>query len=294
MPPSSKGKRKARNQNRNGKGRYCNPKKVLHISVILTDQENLEDKFGELYNSDREGELDVSDRKESKDDGWNKYDELNVSDLEWGDKEDKKIKRGPYMKGWTLKSTYYDKYEPNGIFTKAAVGTKKITSFFNNIETQVTNLQPNELDKVSSDSESETDSYVYKINKRAKDLKKQLDQNHGILTVKEYNYKRAIFEYLSLLSNNNGHGKIKASLEVMQKVFIDGGMWKVRTIRYFTEYWLLNDKLPSSRHGKHQKTIRIIDDEDIEIKCHIWIKSQNFKITLATFKKFIEDELFSS
>ncbi|CAG8689797.1 11305_t:CDS:2 [Dentiscutata heterogama] len=193
MPPSSKRKRKARNQNRNGEDRYCNPKKVFHTSVILTDQENLEDEFGELYNSDGEDELDVSNRKESKDDSR------------------------------TPKSTYYDKYEPNSIFTKA----------------------PTELDKASSDLESETDSYVYKINKRAKDLKKQLEQNHGTLTVKEYNYKRAIFEYFSLLSNNNGHGKIKASLE------------------------LLNNKLPSSRHGKHQKTIRIIDDEDIEIKCHI-------------------------
>ncbi|CAG8677698.1 8487_t:CDS:1, partial [Cetraspora pellucida] len=75
-------KRKARNQNRNSEGQYCNPKKVLHTSVILTDQENLEDEFDELYNSDGEGELDVSNRKGSKDDGWNKYDELNVSDLE--------------------------------------------------------------------------------------------------------------------------------------------------------------------------------------------------------------------
>ncbi|CAG8707310.1 15191_t:CDS:1, partial [Dentiscutata heterogama] len=54
-----------------------------------------------------------------------------------------------------------------------------------------------------------------------------------------------------LLSNNNSRGKIKASLEIVQKVFIDSGMWKARTIRYFTEYWLFNDKLPSSRHGKH-------------------------------------------
>ncbi|CAG8718511.1 1956_t:CDS:2 [Dentiscutata heterogama] len=53
MPPSSKRKRKARNQNRNGE----------------------------------EGKLDISNRKESKDDGWNKYDELNISDLEWGDEK---------------------------------------------------------------------------------------------------------------------------------------------------------------------------------------------------------------
>ncbi|CAG8673654.1 17985_t:CDS:2 [Cetraspora pellucida] len=227
MPPSSKEKRKARNQNKNS-------------------EENLEDEFDELYNSDREGKLDVSNRKGSKDDGWNKDDELNKNDNQL-----EKIKRGPYMKGRTPKSTYYDKYEPNDIFTKAAVGTKKFTSFFNNIETQVTNLQPNELDKVLSNSENETDSYVYKINKRVKDLKKQLEQNYGTLTVKEYNYKRAIFEYLSLLSNNNGYNKIKASLEVAQKVFIDGDVWKAQTIQYFTKYWLLNNKLPSSRHGKH-------------------------------------------
>ncbi|CAG8498285.1 817_t:CDS:2, partial [Scutellospora calospora] len=128
---------------------------------------------------------------------------------------------------------------------------------------------PNKLDKVSSNSESETDSYIYKITKRVKDLKKQLEQNYSTLTVKEYNYKRAIFEYLSLLSNNNGHSKIKACLEVAQKLL-------------------------SSRYRKHQKIIRIIDDKDIEIKCNIWIKSQNFKITLAIFKKFIKDELFPS
>ncbi|CAG8724465.1 10503_t:CDS:2, partial [Cetraspora pellucida] len=162
----------------------------------------------------------------------------------WGDEEDS---------GWddtenieteckTPKSTYYDKYGPNGIFTKAAVGTKKITSFFNNVGPQITNsqpLEPNELDEISNDSGSETDSYASEIN------------------------KRAIYEYLCLLSKNNGHGKIKASLE-----------------------------LPLSRHGKHQKTIRIIDDEDIKNKCHIWIRSQNFEVTPATFKTFIEDELF--
>ncbi|CAG8795727.1 25272_t:CDS:2, partial [Gigaspora margarita] len=121
---------------------------------------------------------------------------------------------------------------------------------------QVANSQPLEsndldIDEISSNLESETNSYTYKINKKIEDLKKEFEQNHNKLTIKEYCYKRAIFEYLSLLSYNNGHGKIKASLEISQKVFING------------EYWLLNNKLPQSRHGKYQKTIRIIDDEDI-------------------------------
>ncbi|CAG8768886.1 38275_t:CDS:2, partial [Gigaspora margarita] len=217
-----------------------------------------------------EDELNINIRNESK-------------DVEWGDKEDS---------GWddienieTELNLMWKNDSQLEKIKRAAASSKKITSFFNNVESQVANSQPLEsndldVDEISSDSESKTNSYTYKINKKIEDLKKELEQNHNKLTVKEYSYKRAIFEYLSLLSYNNGRGKIKASLEVSRKVFIDG------------EYWLLNDKLPQSRHGKHQKTIRIIDDEDIKSQCHIWIRSQNFKVTLAMFKKFIEDELF--
>ncbi|PKK55757.1 hypothetical protein RhiirC2_801582 [Rhizophagus irregularis] len=107
----------------------------------------------------------------------------------------------------TPKSTYYDKYGPSGSLTKVAAGTKKITNFFNN------------------------------------NLKEQLEKQHNQLTVIEYNYKRVIFEYLTLLNNNNRREK----------------------------YWLLNNKLPESRYGKHQKMIRVIDDEDVAERCHIWI-----------------------
>ncbi|CAH1770324.1 11282_t:CDS:2, partial [Entrophospora sp. SA101] len=42
-----------------------------------------------------------------------------------------------------------------------------------------------------------------------------------------------------------------------------------------------------SRQGKHQKTIRIIDDEDIAEKCHMWIGT----ITPLKFKNFVEQKL---
>ncbi|RIA79867.1 hypothetical protein C1645_839743 [Glomus cerebriforme] len=43
--------------------------------------------------------------------------------------------------------------------------------------------------------------------------------------------------------------------------------------------------------SKHQKTIRLIDDEDIAEECHTWIHSQGGKITLLKFKAFIEEKL---
>ena len=46
-----------------------------------------------------------------------------------------------------------------------------------------------------------------------------------------------------------------------KKVFIEDGPRKARKIRYSAKYWLLNKKLPTSRHGNQQKTARLIDEE---------------------------------
>ncbi|KAF0501960.1 dde family endonuclease [Gigaspora margarita] len=163
------------------------------------------DEFDKLYNSDRQSESDVSDLEwgDEEDSGWDDtenteteikiYQKLKELKLVWkNDNQLEKVKRGLYMKGNVPKSTYYDKYRPNGVFTKAAIGTKKITSFFTNSQL----LEPCELENTPSDSESESESYVYKINKKANDLKLQLEQNHNKLTVKEYNDKRAILNIL--------------------------------------------------------------------------------------------------
>ncbi|RIB06441.1 hypothetical protein C2G38_2046787 [Gigaspora rosea] len=151
------------------------------------------------------------------------------------------------MKGKIPKSTYYDKYGPNIIFTKAAVSTKKITSFF-------TSPQPsdsNYLEEILDDSDSEPESYVHMIIKKANDLKKHLEQNYSKLTVKEYNYKRAIFEYLSILNNNNGRGKIKASLEVAKRFL---SMAVCGKLEKFGILWSIGYLTISSHHLNMENT----------------------------------------
>src|SRR5947207_1107360 len=109
----------------------------------------------------------------------------------------------------------------------------------------------------------------------------------------EYNKKQAIFEYLKQL-NKDGGGKLKASLSAAQIVFFDDGIWKAQRIQYLANYWLIHNTLLILCQGKHQKTIRLIDDEDIAEKCHSWIRDQNYKSTPTAFKKFIENKLFPS
>jgi hypothetical protein len=221
-------------------------------------------------------------------------------DLVWKDDNLlERTKRGPYMKGKIPKSTYYDKFGPNGVFTKAAADNKKITSFFKNnnevqegilsdLEDEVHQVNKTNIEEeFSSDSEDE----VCPISEKIQSLKDELEKQHCKMTIVEYNWKRAIYEYLTLSNNNNGRRKIRDSLEVAKKVFIDGGPWRARRIRYITNFWLNNNKLLISRQGKHQKTHRLIDDEDIADMCKGWFREQNYNATPSKFKSFIQEEL---
>jgi hypothetical protein len=176
----------------------------------------------------------------------------------------------------------------------------KITDFFLKSNNTDTLDHGSENNTDTSDHGSESESYSepeeeswYEVNKvdvKLEILKKELENQHNKIKANEYNKKWAIFEYLKQL-NENGSGKMKASLNIAQSFFLDGGIWKARQIRYWANYWLLHNTLPISHQGKHQKTIRLIDDEDVAEKCHAWIHTQNFKVTPAKFKDFIEQNL---
>ncbi len=160
---------------------------------------------------------------------------LKEFSLVWrNDNQLKKTKRRPYKIGKTPKSTYYDKYDPNGSLTKTAADTTKITNFFNINDTQSTKsqiLKPDILEDSSSDSESEIfNPYTYQIAEKIKNLKEQLEKQHNQLTVVEYNHKRAIFEYLTLLNSNNRRKRVEISLEVVQKIYISSGVQKARKL----------------------------------------------------------------
>ncbi|CAJ0838087.1 12669_t:CDS:2 [Entrophospora sp. SA101] len=207
-----------------------------------------------LVNSKERNSNGTFDIKKSK--------ELNDSSLKWTDGASlEKQKRGKYMKGKTPNSTYYDKYGPSGTFTKAAEGSQKITDFFQSKESE--NLP--------------------------EFLKNELTDGKNNMAFSEYNKKHAIFEYLKRL--NNGKRKINSSLEAAQIVFIDPAPCKSRTVRYWASYWLSNKSIPISKQGKHKKIIRLIDDEDIAEKSHLWIRSQGGTTTPTKFKEFIEQNL---
>ncbi|CAG8502148.1 4102_t:CDS:2 [Diversispora eburnea] len=100
----SKRKSLCKNQERDKNGSFI--KKVKNIEEIEED-------------NDENNENNI-------DDNWfveenERFQRLQKLDLTWKNEADKSIgKRGLYMTGKLPKSTYYDKYGPNGSFTKAA------------------------------------------------------------------------------------------------------------------------------------------------------------------------------
>ena len=123
-------------------------------------------------------------------------------------------------------------------------------------------------------------------------LKIKLEKSHKKISVIEYNKKKAIFEYLQRL-DENGKGKMDASMEAAKIVFINAGFYKATIIQKWAAYWLKTGCLPPVYHEKHQKTIHLIDNEDIANRCKTWIWSQGEGVTPKTFKDFVEKTLLN-
>jgi hypothetical protein len=151
---------------------------------------------------------------------------------------------------------------------------------------------PNDFDEIMDldDDDDDDDENYLNLTERIKNLKAELVEQQKTLTVMEYNKKCAVFEYLKRL-DDNGSGKIKASIEAAKLVFIEYAPYKPRTIQYWANFWLKNNHLPVSRQGKHQKMVRLIDEEDIAEECHTWIRSQGGTTTPLKFKEFVEQRL---
>ncbi|CAI2189988.1 8072_t:CDS:2 [Funneliformis geosporum] len=122
-------------------------------------------------------------------------------------------------------------------------------------------------------------------------VKKKFSPNGAFTIAAKYNKKRAIFKYLQRL-DKNGRGKMAASLEAAKIVFINAGSYKATIICKWAAYWLKTGCLPPIYQGKHQKTVRLIDDEDIANRCKTWIRLQNDGVIPKAFKDFIENTLF--
>jgi hypothetical protein len=180
----------------------------------------------------------------------------------------------------TSHRTWYEKYGPNGSWTKAAAGTPLISTFFKpeKNENAASDVPPEQMGltdfELSDDDQNEQQSQRVWDNahvaEKALELRERLlDKNN--LSAKDYLQFRAIYEYLVRLKAG-GKGKMKASQEAASIVYMDAGPAQACKIRFLSTFWIENSTLPPSHQGKFQKTVRLIDDEGIAEACKAWIR----------------------
>src|SRR5581483_4480550 len=194
MPPVKKRQKLYKQQFRTSDGRF-GPKKMknkrLPAQNKINNSEEADNNIFELETSELE---DMEEWGDDDDSGWEDEVDLMCS-LKWdANNEFEKTKQGPYKVGKTPRSTYYDKWGPSGSFTKSAIGTSKITSFFSaklNADDAIKDLD--DLESISEQSEiSESEENlckIIKIDEKIKVLKRELESQHNKMKVTEYNKK---------------------------------------------------------------------------------------------------------
>ena len=107
-------------------------------------------------------------------------------ELVWSDSAHlEQKKRRPYLIGKTKKLTYFDKYGPNGSFTKAAIGTANILTLINKHKSI-----PDDFDEDLNDMKNEEFNHtLLNLKERVENLKVELKEKQKSLTVTEYNKK---------------------------------------------------------------------------------------------------------
>ncbi|EXX60941.1 hypothetical protein RhiirA1_467453 [Rhizophagus irregularis] len=217
----------AKSRNANGIFTAENRNETNFKEEIREIEDFLEEDWGDDNDSEWEEDIDLTLSEAN-------YKRLLKLELIWKkDAHLEKKTRRPYLTGSTKKSTFYDNYGP-----KIEILTEDDGWNFKGVEVKI------------------------------EDLKEELRRDQYKMSVIEYNKKRAIFEMLKRIKfKENEKGLIKASVEAAELVFIESRLYKARCIRVWAKYWLQHFQLPPTFQGKHQKIIRLVDDEDVVAKC---------------------------
>ncbi|CAG8657828.1 5709_t:CDS:1, partial [Ambispora gerdemannii] len=163
----------------------------------ISEGEEFEEQFSDSEFDDQEEENERINEEEEK-----IRTRLLTTALVWKEPERENTR---IIKG-VPKTTYYRKFGASGMLATAAKETHKITNFFGPMAGSSTLVS-----SASSGVSNKLDDEIIQ-------LREDLLKNGRVLTALEYNERRAVYEYLMRLDND--HGKMKASQETANMVYI--------------------------------------------------------------------------
>ena len=181
--------------------------------------------------------------------------------------------RGPVYNG-DAQSTLRNK---RAYWRKAALGSKKITEMFPINEAAEPDTNPtfftfeNAYDSSDDDNEFTLESLDSLLKKKKDDLRLQ-----------------TVSQFLHLV-RDHGFTKMDASNLLAQS--LNKGPWQARLIRSWANQWLKNGIIVTSKRGRHAKVRSFLLHEDLKLQVTEYLRAHKFKLNVANFVKFVEDEV---
>jgi hypothetical protein len=126
------------------------------------------------------------------------------------------------------------------------------------------------------------------FNLALKELNELIKDKSLISQVK--NLLQLILQYINL--RLAGHRCMEASQIIA--VSIGKSKYQAHLIRAWTQNFVIYRSIPTSMRGKHQKIKSLLDDEDIYQMITEYLWNVGCNVTVDKFKKYIEQEVFSS
>ena len=170
----------------------------------------------------------------------------------------------------------------------ASEGSTNITKYFINDLTS-TSLLNNQINTTANDLIN-LDEIIEKegFNLALEELNTLIKDKSLLSQVK--NWLQLILQYINL--RLAGYKCMEASQTIA--ISIGKGKYQARLIRTWTQNFVIYRSIPTSMRGKHQKIKSLLGDEDIYQMITEYLWSIRCNITVNKFKKYIEQEVFSS
>ncbi|CAG8652896.1 7579_t:CDS:2, partial [Scutellospora calospora] len=86
---------------------------------------------------------------------------------------------------------------------------------------------------------------------------------------------------------------MKASEAAAHIVYVNPNPYKYKRVRFLGNFFLRHESFPLSHRSRHQKYKRLVDDEDVALKCRQWIREESEVngVSLSQFKQYIDSAI---
>jgi hypothetical protein len=209
--------------------------------------------------------------------------------------EGSKPKRLAVYQG-TSERTQFRRQKEKKAMLESVKGVPQITTFFKSLSgsSDQASIVGQDLPDLQLPSFAETvETALISLRKMTAQSCNQRDENR-MKGISKYDFVRLMATKRYLLKIlSNPESKMESSIQVASELYPESNTeWKARSIRQWASHFLQHSSLPTLNQGRHQKVSSLVDCEDVQRECLLWLRTTNHNlINGRSFSQWVSSEL---